>query len=208
MIHYICGLTKKIHFMFKKILFVATLAITAIGASAQAKIGLKGGLSFANAKFTAGTSTQTLNSIVTPNLGLTVDFPGSKSFNIQSGLSFTGMGGKLSSGNNSWTTNLSYLSIPVLAKFQLGSGFHGYAGPQLSFLLSAKEKYAGGTQDIKNEVKGSSVFALFGLGYSLNNKINFFGEYNAGISNLSKITTNGEKTSANAFSFGVGVSLK
>ncbi len=194
--------------MFKKIFFVAVLAITAIGASAQAKIGLKGGLSFANAKFVAGTSTETLNSIVTPNFGLTVDFPGSNSFNIQSGLSFNGMGGKLTEGTNTWKTNLNYLSIPVLAKFAIGSGFSGYAGPQLSFLLSAKDKYAGGTDDIKDEVKGSSIFGIFGLNYSLNDKVSFFGEYNAGISNLSKSTTNGEKTSANAFSIGVAVGLK
>ncbi len=194
--------------MFKKILFVATLAIAAIGASAQTKIGVKGGLSFANAKYTAGTYSETYNSIVTPNFGLTVDFPGSKSFNIQSGLLYSGMGGKYTEDDWSATNNLNFLSIPVLAKFAIGSGFTGYAGPQLSFLLSAKSKYPGGTDDIKNEVKGSGVFGVFGLGYEINDKFNLFGEYTAGFSNLAKTTTNGEKWNANAFTIGVGVNLK
>jgi hypothetical protein len=194
--------------MFKKILFVATLAITAIGVSAQTKIGVKGGLSFASAKYTAGTSTETFNSIVTPNFGLTVDFPGSKSFNIQSGVFYSGMGGKLTEGSYSATTNLNYLSIPVLAKFAIGSGFSGYAGPQLSFLLSAKDKYSGGTDDIKDQVNGTGLFGVFGLNYEINDKFNLFGEYTAGFSNLAKTTTNGEKWNANAFSIGVGVNFK
>jgi len=193
--------------MIKKILLAALVVISTNYISAQTKIGLKGGLGFANAKYTYGTSTTTYNSIVTPNFGLTLDFKGSESFNIQSGLMYNGMGGKYSYDGGSTRTHLNYLSIPLLAKFKFGEGFHGYAGPQLSFLLSAKYKDEDGTTDIKSELKGSGVFGLFGLGYSLNDKFGLYGEYSAGISNLAKESTGDDKWRANAFSFGINLNF-
>jgi hypothetical protein len=118
------------------------------------------------------------------------------------------MGGKYSEDDYSSTINVNYLSIPVLAKFKLGSGFHGYAGPQLSFLLSAKDKYSGGSDDLKDILKGSGVFGLFGLGYSLNDKFGFYGEYSAGLSNIAKESSDGDKWRLNAFSFGINLNLK
>ncbi len=193
--------------MIKKILLAALVVISTNYISAQAKIGLKGGLGFANAKYTSGTYSETYNSIVTPNFGLTLDFKGSESFNIQSGLMYNGMGGKYSYDGGSTRTHLNYLSIPLLAKFKFGESFHGYAGPQLSFLLSAKYKDEDGTTDIKSELKGSGVFGLFGLGYSLNDKFGLYGEYSAGISNLAKESTGDDKWRANAFSFGINLNF-
>ena len=193
--------------MIKKILLAALVVISTNYISAQTKIGLKGGLGFANAKYTSGTYSETYNSIVTPNFGLTLDFKGSESFNIQSGLMYNGMGGKYSYDGGSTRTHLNYLSIPLLAKFKFGEGFHGYAGPQLSFLLSAKYKDEDGTTDIKSELKGSGVFGLFGLGYSLNDKFGLYGEYSAGISNLAKESTGDDKWRANAFSFGINLNF-
>ena len=193
--------------MIKKILLAALVVISTNYISAQAKIGLKGGLGFANAKYTSGTYSETYNSIVTPNFGLTLDFKGSESFNIQSGLMYNGMGGKYSYDGGSTRTHLNYLSIPLLAKFKFGEGFHGYAGPQLSFLLSPKYKDEDGTTDIKSELKGSGVFGLFGLGYSLNDKFGLYGEYSAGISNLAKESTGDDKWRANAFSFGINLNF-
>ncbi|MFN5188687.1 MAG: porin family protein [Chitinophagia bacterium] len=193
--------------MIKKILLAALVVISTNYISAQAKIGLKGGLGFANAKYTSGTYSETYKSIVTPNFGLTLDFKGSESFNIQSGLMYNGMGGKYSYDGGSTRTHLNYLSIPLLAKFKFGEGFHGYAGPQLSFLLSAKYKDEDGTTDIKSELKGSGVFGLFGLGYSLNDKFGLYGEYSAGISNLAKESTGDDKWRANAFSFGINLNF-
>ena len=190
--------------MFKKIIFVAAFAIVAISTSAQVKFGLKGGVSFANAKRVDGNTSTTLNSIITPDIGLTIDFPGSKSFNIQSGLFYNGMGGKMTIENIEASINIGFLSIPVLAKFELGSGFHGYAGPQLSFVLSAQSKADRLSLDFKDMIKATGVFGVFGLGFNVSQKVNIFGEYVAGISNLAKVSENGGKTTTNAFSIGLG----
>lgn len=184
----------------------AALTIT-MAVSAQVKVGLKGGLSFANGKFSEGTSSETSGSLTRINLGLTLDFKGSDNFNIQTGLMFNGMGAKETDGNETVKLPLNYLSFPVLAKVKFGSGFYGFAGPQLSVLLSAKVKYDGGTDDLKNDLKGTSLFGLFGLGYSVNDKFSIYADYTAGLTDLSKVSTNGSKYTANAFSIGVGIGL-
>lgn len=191
----------------KKIFMLLSFSFLVVAVSAQVKFGLKGGLSFANAKYTAGTSSETLNSIVTPNLGITLDFPGSESFNIQTGLMYSGMGGKTTEGNSTYELNVNYLSVPVLAKVNFGSGFHGYAGPQLSILTSGKYKYPGGSTDVKSEIQGTSVFGIFGVGYSVSKSFRFYAEYITGLSNLAKKSTNGDKWNANAFSVGIGLNL-
>ena len=127
--------------MKKSLLVIALIVGISTIASAQAKFGLKGGISIANAETTFGNVTEKFNSIVTPNFGLTVDFKGTEKFNLQSGLLYSGYGGKFSSDGETATNNINALSIPLLAKLQLGGGFYGYAGPQLSFVISAKSKY-------------------------------------------------------------------
>jgi hypothetical protein len=52
------------------------------------------------------------------------------------------------------------------------------------------------------------VFGLFGLGYSLNDKFGFYGEYSAGLSNIAKESSDGDKWRLNAFSFGINLNLK
>ena len=191
----------------KKTLFLMFGLVMTLCTTAQVKVGLKGGASFANVKYTSGTSSETFNTIIAPNFGITLDFPGKSAFNIQSGLFYTGMGGKSSVGSFTETVNLNYLSIPVLAKLSIGSGFFGYFGPQLSFLISAKSKDPNGTYDIKKDVNSTGLFGILGLGYNLSEKFNFFGQYSAGFSNLSKSSNSGDKLNANAFTIGFGLSL-
>jgi hypothetical protein len=191
---------KKVVMMFAAVIFTMTV-------SAQVKVGFKGGLSFANGVFSEGTSSETYSTLTRTNFGITLDFPSSGSVSIQSGLMFNGMGAKFVEGNETVKLPLNYLSVPVLAKLKFGSGFYGYAGPQLSLLLSAKVKYDGGTEDFKNEMKGSSLFGIFGLGYSVSEKFSLHADYAAGLTDLSKVSTNGSKWTANAFSIGVGIGL-
>ena len=83
--------------------------------------------------------------------------------------------------------------------------FKGSITPDDELLLKYKDE--DGTTDIKSELKGSGVFGLFGLGYSLNDKFGLYGEYSAGISNLAKESTDGDKWRANAFSLGINLNF-
>ena len=62
---------------------------------------------------------------------------------------------------------MNYLLASVMAKYTFSSGLSLETGPQLGFLLSAKEKYDGDTDNIKDAFKGTSFFWNFGLGYQL-----------------------------------------
>ena len=202
-------LTKKI--IMKKILLAVIILVgLSTTLSAQAKFGLKGGISIANAKMVSGNVTTTYNSIVSPQFGVTVDFKGSDKFNVQSGLLYNGFGGKSSESSETNTTTIGALSVPVLAKFQLGSGFYGYAGPQISFVLSAKDKWAygstSGEEDMKDQVKSTLFHGVLGLGYKIQDHFGVFGEYQAGLSNVDNSTENSGNTKINVHALTFGLS--
>jgi len=84
------------------------------------------------------------------------------------------------------TIKVDYLNIPLMAKYYVAEGFSLEAGPQVGFLLSAKNEYNApgdsGEEDIKDYVKGIDFGVNFGLGYKLENGINFGARYNLGLS--------------------------
>tara|TARA_R110002050_G_scaffold37652_2_gene93246 strand:+ start:3956 stop:4225 length:270 start_codon:yes stop_codon:yes gene_type:complete len=71
---------------------------------------------------------------------------------------------------------LNYLNATVLAKFMVAEGFSLEVGPQVGFLLSAKEEYSStgdsGTDDIKDSLKGTDFSAAIGLGYKMESGLN------------------------------------
>ncbi len=69
-------------------------------------------------------------------------------------------------------TNMLYLNVPLVVRYQLESGFFGEAGIQPGFLLSAKDKYNGLTEDYSDYVKKFDFSFPIGVGYEF---INNFG---------------------------------
>ncbi len=86
----------------------------------------------------------------------------------------------------SGTIKLSYLNMPLMFKYYVAEGFSLEAGPNLAFLLSAKDEYDDfgdtGEDDIKDELKGIDFGVNFGLGYKLEGGLNFGARYNLGLS--------------------------
>jgi len=94
-----------------------------------------------------------------------------------------------------------YLNIPLMAKFYAVKGLSLEVGPQIGFLLSAKDDYEeietfsngedtvvdsfSGSDDIKEFVKNTDFGLNFGLGYQLDNGLLFGARYNVGLSNIS-----------------------
>lgn len=111
------------------------------------------------------------------------------------------------------TSKLDYINIPIAIKYYVVEGFSLQAGPQIGFLISAKEKgevtengiEISAERDSKDEYEKVD-FALFGgVGYDLPIGIFFQARYNAGITNINKDpeSANIELTN-NVFSFSVG----
>ena len=103
----------------------------------------------------------------------------------------------------------NYLNVPVMAKLYVSYGVFVEAGPQVGFLLSAKDEYdspTSGEDDIKDEVKSTDFGANVGLGYQFDSGLNINARYNFGLSNINDFESPGIdfKNQNNVLSVGVG----
>jgi len=71
----------------------------------------------------------------------------------------------------SGTVRLTYLNVPVLFNYQSDMGIYGEVGLQPGLLLSAKDKYDGGSSDFKESAKTFNLGLPIGVGYAVNDKI-------------------------------------
>lgn len=81
-------------------------------------------------------------------------------------------------------TNLLYATIPLVLRYQTESGFYGEAGIQPGFLLSAKDKYDGGSEDYKDYVSKFDLGIPVGIGYELKNNLGFGIRVIPGVTNV------------------------
>ncbi len=87
---------------------------------------------------------------------------------------------------------LSYINIPIMAKYYVTESFNIHAGPQVGFLLSAKAEYemsgAGasesGDEDVKDDFKSIDFGLGLGLGFTFAENFEVGARYNAGLSNI------------------------
>ena len=86
-------------------------------------------------------------------------------------------------------TTLSYINIPIMIqRYIASSGFYIETGPQLGFLISAKQKLNGTETDIKGDSKTFDFSFNFGLGYKHNSGIGINARYGLGVTS---VTSNG-----------------
>lgn len=102
--------------------------------------------------------------------------------------------------------NLTYLNIPVMARYNLGYNLNVHAGVQFGFLLSAKSVFEDLEYDVKDQLKGLELALPIGVGYDLmDRKINVTARYNIGLTNISDVS--GQTRHNNVFQVSVGVLL-
>ena len=140
------------------------------------------------------------------NAGAFASIPVGEGFAVQPELLFSAMGAKINDGNDEGKYLLNYISVPVLAKFNLPeSKFSVYAGPQIGFLITGKAKAAGTTIDVKDQFESTDFSGVFGLQYEIANNVNLSTRYQLGFSNIIKDDNNGEsKVKNNALNFTIG----
>ncbi|WKL45797.1 porin family protein [Flavobacterium pectinovorum] len=142
----------------KKIILCA-IAVMAFGfANAQkTRFGVKGGLNIA----TIGGADRA-DALIGFQLGGFAEINIWKKLYIQPELLFSTQGAKFDRYNGDRNINLSYINIPVVAKYYITKQFSVEAGPQLGLLVSSK--------NIEDE---KSVDAGFNLGAGYNFTDNF-----------------------------------
>ena len=153
-------------FVFSSI--IGILLLITLSSQAQFSVGAR-----------AGTNLTTLNGNfdgyhrVYPRFygGIFTSYAISDAFALQLELSYTGAGEKLSASSGDATTTdrlkASYIAVPLLAQYRFPFGGYIELGPQLGFLLSAKDEEDGETTDVKNNLKGTDFEAALGIGYEL-----------------------------------------
>jgi hypothetical protein len=84
----------------------------------------------------------------------------------------------------SGTTRLNYINIPIVVRYQLEGGFFGEIGIQPGFLVSAKDKYEGMTDDWMEYMNKIDFGIPVEVGYEFKNNIGVGVRVVPGISNI------------------------
>ena len=109
--------------------------------------------------------------------------------------------------NSSIKDNLSYLEIPINAKYRLESGLNFFAGPYAAFILSAKVTDGTTDVDVKDFVESTDFGLNFGLGFDMESGLGFSAQYGLGLSNINKGVSGATTTSSNKNAV-IGVSIR
>lgn len=193
-------------------LAVATFtAITTVSAQSKkidgVKIGIKAGINVANEKLSPEEEPPS-SSLTGLTAGVFATIPVSNEFSVQPELLYSGVGYQLKESSGTTKNIYNYINLPLLAKYTFdNSSFALYAGPQIGFLLSAKQKAGGGTADIKKYLKGTDFSGVFGLEYTFPVGVTLSARYQVGLVNIYKDPSgdaSGGSIKNNAFTITVG----
>mgnify|MGYP000008374158 CR=1 FL=1 len=155
---------------------VATFLLFTTTNAQDFQLGAKAGINFAQIN---GDNTNDFDPITEFHFGMVAEVPLSDSFSFQPEVLFSGQGYSLDDD----IINLDYVNIPFLAKYYVTKGLSIEAGPQLGFLVSAKNE----NTDVKEFFNKTDLSLNIGLGYKLGSNINFAVRYNLGLSDINDL---------------------
>lgn len=163
----------------KKLVFsiVTLLTISQFNyAQSNIKFGVKAGLNYANF---SNTEIQT-EAITNYHAGIIVEFGLFDNLAIQPELLYSTVGASYDTAVSDFKNELGYISIPVLAKFNLSDALFLEAGPQGSFLLSKKD-------EVNINKYNTFDFSLnAGLGVNLTKNLFVSARYNLGVTEIAR----------------------
>lgn len=189
-----------------KSFFLATaLFIFVHGFSQTVTPGIRAGLSISNWNLSGVSGVEPL-SLANPTAGVFATLHISKSFSIEPGVTFAYWGAKLKySDIENISSKLTYLQIPIVARYQLRNGIAFFTGPQIGFLLkSTTSENDGEKQDAHSVFKKNDFSIASGLEYYFPAGIGIRANYTAG---LTDIYAQGNEKITN-YSYGVSIAYK
>jgi hypothetical protein len=187
----------------KKLILILFVLCSAFTAGAQIQFGVKAGLNIANLTMSGIQYGASTSSRADFNGGVLASLPLFSSFYLQPELMYSGQGLSYSNSTANGTANYGYLNLPVLFKYQHASGLFAETGPQIGFLLSAKDKGNGNTVDIKSQTQSIDFSWAFGIGYKLQSiPMGIDLRYSLGLTNVYKYSGSGTGKNS-VFQFGL-----
>jgi hypothetical protein len=192
----------------KKVLLTAA-AVMAFGLmnAQEVKYGAKAGLNLSN----LGGDAENTDMKIGFQVGGFAEIKVSEKFSVQPELLFSTQGAKSEysesdvdySYTSKETLKLSYLNIPIMAKFYATEKFYVEAGPQIGLLMSAEaeseetETFMGVTEsatttvDMKDFMNSTDFGLGLGFGYNFTENVGAGVRYTAGLSNIYKDAPSG-----------------
>ncbi|KAF2330237.1 porin family protein [Flavobacterium daemonense] len=164
--------------MKKIILSTIALMAFAFSNAQETRFGVKGGLNLAN--FTGDFDTNLKAGF---HIGGFAEIKIIERLAIQPELLFSTQGARYNmdgGGKDSGAYKLNYINVPVLAKFYVTKKFTVESGPQIGFLVSAKNE----SRDIKDAYKTADYGFNFGAGYNFTDNFSVGLRYTVGLSGI------------------------
>lgn len=193
----------------KKTVFVVFVVLLSCIVQAQnVRFGVKAGL---NTSMLTGS-----NAIMTStngfHVGALVAFKILDKIALQPEVLFSVQGAKIENKDLSQTTlsKMNYVTVPLMVKYYVAAGLFVEAGPQVGFLLTAKDevqKTVGNTStvtDVKENYKSIDIAANAGFGYDVLDKVIVQVRYSLGLTNLNEIPDTSETIKSGVFQFSLG----
>lgn len=176
--------------MKKVLLIVAITILGLVKVQAQdVEFGVKVGVNFSSIHGDVDDDIEPITSII--NYGIYSEIGISETFSFQPEIMYSMQGFSLD--NDEFTgdniVSLHYLNVPLMMKYHVTSGFSFEAGPQLGFLLKAKNEDI----ELKDNFKSLDYGLNLGLEYKLDSGLNFGARYNFGFANINDIQDSNDK---------------
>jgi len=171
----------------KKIFVLAAglLFAGAVHAQSPIRVGVKAGVNLPNIIKDDGKND--FDTKINPgfNAGVTLDIPLIEGLAFTPELLYATKGYKVESSAGDFTQTTSFIDVPILASIQLGgSGLNLVAGPQVSFLMSTKNKFKTDMGEVEQQInedsdkfKKSLLGGVIGFRYDINSNVDFHGRY-------------------------------
>ena len=194
---------KKLKTIFMVVALLAATNHSVFGQGAPKPIvGAKGGLNLANIGGDADNSMK-----IAPHFGMYTEVFFDYFLMMQAEILFS-FQGHAALDDFSSSLNLTYINIPVMARYNLGYNLNVHTGIQFGFLISAKSVYTDQKFDVKDQFKGVELGLPIGVGYDfMDRKFNVTARYVIGLNNISQSDLAGEVRHNNVLQLSFGMLL-
>lgn len=170
---------------------------------AQTYFGISGGLNMSNmtkvfmGESTKGTYKFGFQAGAFAQIGLTY------TLDLQTEINFSQMGVKYTDEGSALTSEMNYLTLPLLLKFRMNE-FAFYTGPQMAYLLSSKDVYESGSVNMDFYYKKTDFSVVVGAEYVIREQLIFGLRYQNSLTQIAKNTDLGPSIKNNVFTFKLG----
>jgi Outer membrane protein beta-barrel domain len=147
--------------------FAGTVLIVSCVMAQNFSGGIKVGLNLADQKISGSGIALDTKTMPAFHGGVFVTYMFAEKTGVQPELLYSMQGSKIDIDGFKIDSKFDYLNIPVLFRYNITQIINVNAGPQVGFLMSAKQKSDGTTEDVKSSFKSTDFSLAFGAGIDL-----------------------------------------